>query len=114
VVSRQPLGTNFSVGAAAGSAIGNVLATVPARVAATLAGTAVGTSVSFGSRSLTVVTPTVERAASTAKAIVEGSLGGIFEAGGQEIESQLFPSSAPMPAPSIPGGVGVGGRANTK
>ncbi|MDA8259288.1 MAG: DUF6531 domain-containing protein [Betaproteobacteria bacterium] len=92
VVTGQPLGTNFSWGAVAGSATGNVLASVPARIAGGIAGTTVGTSIPFGSRSLTIASPTVQNTASTFRAIAEGSIGGVFEAGGQAIESQYFQS----------------------
>ena len=93
VVTGQSLGTNFSWGAAAGSAAGSVLATVPAKIAGSLAGTTVGTSIPFGSRSLTIVTPTVRRTAGVVGAFTEGSIGGIFEASGQAIESNYFPST---------------------
>lgn len=91
VAIGQPLGTNFSWGAVGGSAIGAPLAMLPARVMGSMAATTVGTNVSWGSRSLTIATPTVQHTGSTFRALTEGGFGGVFEAGGQAIESMLFP-----------------------
>ncbi|MFC5769746.1 RHS repeat-associated core domain-containing protein, partial [Thauera sinica] len=92
VVTGQTPGTNFSWGAVAGSATGNVLASVPAKLVGNAAATSVGTSVTWGSRSLTIVTPTVQHTGSTFRALTEGAIGGTFEAGGQAIENMLFPT----------------------
>lgn len=47
-----------------------------------------GTSIPFGPRSLTIMMPNVQNTANAARAITEGSIGGVFEAGGQAIEKQ--------------------------
>jgi RHS repeat-associated protein len=93
VVNGQPVGTNFSVGAAIGSAGGAALAIGPARVVGNIAGAMVGTQVNFGSRSLTIVTPTVQRTAATSRAVAEGVVGAFSELAGQGVESML---SAPV------------------
>ncbi len=92
VVTGQPLGTEFSWGAVAGSATGSVLAYIPAKIAGGMAGATVGTSIPFGSGSLTIASQTVQNTANTFRAIAEGSIGGVFEAGGQAVQSQYFPS----------------------
>jgi len=92
VVTGQPLGTNFSLGAAGGSAVGAPLAMLPAKLVGNVAATTVGTNVTWGSRSLTVVTPTVQHTGSTFRALTTGAIGGAFEAGGQAVESMFFPA----------------------
>ena len=92
VVAKQPLGTNFSYGAVAGSAVGNTFGIIPAKLSGNLAGSIAGTSVPFGSRSLTIMTPAVQRAIGTTRAVTEGLIGGIFETGGQAIQSTYFPN----------------------
>jgi hypothetical protein len=92
VATGQPLGTNFSRGAVGGSAIGAPLAILPAKIVGNVAATTVGTSVPFGSRSLTIVTPTVQHTGSTFRAITGGAIGGVFEASGQAFESMLSPT----------------------
>jgi len=103
VATSQPLGTNFSWGAVGGSAVGAPLAMLPAKIVGNAAATTVGTNVTWGSLSLTVVTPTVQHTGSTFRALTAGAIGGVFEAGGQAIESMLFP-----PAPS--GGASSGSQ----
>ncbi|MEQ1584192.1 MAG: RHS repeat-associated core domain-containing protein, partial [Candidatus Nitrotoga sp.] len=88
IVTSQPLGANFSWGAVVGSATGGVLAAVPSKIVGNIAGASVGTSIPFGSNSLTIVTPAVQNTANIFSAVTEGSIGGIFEAGGQAIQSQ--------------------------
>ncbi|MDZ4211147.1 MAG: RHS repeat-associated core domain-containing protein [Methylotenera sp.] len=93
VVAGQPLGTNFSFGAVLGSSAGNMFSILPSQISGNLAGSIVGTSVPFGSRSLTIMTPTVQNTVGTVRAVTEGLIGGVYEAGGQTIQSQYFPSS---------------------
>lgn len=92
VVAKQSLGTNFSYGAVAGSAVGNTFSIIPAKLSGNLAGSIAGTSVPFGSRFLPIMTPTVQNTIGTTRAITEGLIGGIYEAGGQALESTYFPS----------------------
>ncbi|MDP1614713.1 MAG: RHS repeat-associated core domain-containing protein, partial [Methylococcales bacterium] len=92
VVAQQPLGTNFSYGAVLGSSVGNTFSIIPAKLSGNLAGSLVGTSVPFGSRSLPIMTPAVQNTIGTTRAVTEGLIGGVYEAGGQAIESTYFPS----------------------
>ncbi|WP_018412297.1 RHS repeat-associated core domain-containing protein [Methyloversatilis thermotolerans] len=94
VAIGQPLGTNFSWGAVGGSAIGAPMAILPAKLVGSMAATAVGTNISWGSRSLTIATPTVQHTGSTFRALTEGAFGGVFEVGGQAIENMLVPDRA--------------------
>ncbi len=91
IVSKQPMGTNFSYGAVLGSAVGNSFSIIPAKLSGSLASSAIGTSIPFGNNSLTIMTPAVSGAFGTARAVTEGLIGGTFEAGGQAIQSSFLP-----------------------
>jgi RHS repeat-associated protein len=93
LVTSQPLLNNFSVAQAVSSVVAGAVATPLQRVAGNIAGAAVGANVSFGNRSLTIVTPGVQNAASTAGAIVGGGVGAVFEIAGQAVVSSFGSNS---------------------
>ncbi|ATE62427.1 hypothetical protein CCZ27_02605 [Thauera sinica] len=92
VVTGQSIGTNFSWGAVGGSAVAAPFSVLPASIVGNMAATAVGTSVTWGSRSLTIANPAVQHTGSTFRALTEGTIGGVFEASGQTLESMFFPA----------------------